>query len=45
MLGTELAREGQAAAARKLLLPVADSGYDSPEKPKAQAVLQGLPAK
>jgi hypothetical protein len=45
LLGAELAREGQAEAARKTLLPVANSGYDSPEKPKAQAVLEGLPGK
>ncbi|MBO9714956.1 hypothetical protein [Sphingomonas sp.] len=42
-LGAELAREERGDAARKVLLPVAGAGYDSPEKPAAQAILEKLP--
>lgn len=43
-LGSALARDGRSDAARKLLMPVAYGGYDSPEKPEAQAVMAKLPA-
>jgi hypothetical protein len=39
LLGAELAREGKKDAARKMLLPVANAGYDSPERDKARALL------
>jgi hypothetical protein len=42
LLGEELARQHQAVAARKILEPVAHGPYNSPEQPKAQAVLEGL---
>ncbi len=41
LLGTELARRGDRRGARKVLRPVVDGPYDSPEKPLAQAVLSG----
>jgi hypothetical protein len=41
-LGKELAREGRTDAAKKTLLPVANAGYDSPEKTEAQKVLEAL---
>jgi hypothetical protein len=44
-LGAELAREGRTDAARKTLLPVANGGYDSPEKAEAQKVLAEMPGK
>lgn len=45
LLGEELARQRQAAAARKILEPVAHGPYASPEQPKAEAVLEGLAGK
>lgn len=45
LLGEELARQRQAAAARKILEPVAHGPYDSPERPRAAEVLGGLPGK
>lgn len=45
LLGEELARQHQAIAARKILEPVAHGPYDSPEQPKAEAVLEGLAGK
>lgn len=42
LLGEELARQNQPAATRKILEPVAHGPYDSPERPKAEAVLEGL---
>lgn len=45
LLGEELARQNQAVAARKVLEPVAHGPYSSPEQPKAEAVLEGLPGK
>lgn len=45
LLGEELARQNQPAAARKILEPVAHGPYDSPERPKAEAVLEGLAGK
>lgn len=39
-LGSELAKRGDAATARRILRPVAHGAYDSPEKPKAQEVLR-----
>ncbi len=42
-LGTELAARGAAPVARGTLLPVARGGYDSPERAKAEAVLERLP--
>lgn len=44
-LGTELASRGVASVARGTLMPVAQGGYDSPERAKAQAVLEGLPGR
>jgi hypothetical protein len=41
-LGSELARRGDAVAARRTLRPVAHGAYDSPEKPKAQEVLRSV---
>ncbi len=41
-LGTELASRGVVPVARGTLMPVARGGYDSPERAKAQAVLDGL---
>lgn len=41
-LGTELASRGVAPVARGTLMPVARGGYDSPERAKALAVLEGL---
>ena len=40
--GQALAGRGQAKAARRTLLPVAKGPYESPEKPKAKALLEGL---
>ena len=45
LLGEELARQGQADAARKILEPVAHGPYDSPERARAQEILDSLPAK
>ncbi len=45
LLGSELARRGEADAARKTLRPVADGPYDSPERAKARAVLESLAKK
>ncbi len=45
VLGQEFAREGHPDAAITTLLPVINGGYDSPEKPKAQTLVAGLPAK
>ena len=45
LLGEELARQGQAEAARKILEPVAHGPYDSPERERAQQILDSLPAK
>jgi hypothetical protein len=42
LLGQELARSGNAADARRILRPIADGPYDSPEKPRAKAVLNSL---
>ena len=44
-LGTELASRGNAPVARGTLMPVARGGYDSPERAKAVAVLDSLPAR
>lgn len=44
-LGTELASRGVASVARGTLMPVARGSYDSPERAKAQAVLEGLPGR
>ncbi|MFS0772394.1 hypothetical protein [Sphingomonas sp. 1P08PE] len=41
-LGTELASRNVVPVARGTLMPVARGGYDSPERAKAQAVLEGL---
>ncbi len=41
-LGSELASRGVLPAARSTLMPVAKGGYDSPERARAQAVLEGL---
>ena len=43
LLGEELARQGKADAARKILEPVAHGPYDSPERARAQAILDSLP--
>jgi hypothetical protein len=43
MLGEELAKRGDAEGARRMLLPVAAGAYDSPEKARAQEILNGLP--
>jgi len=43
LLGAELARQGQADAARKILEPVAHGPYDMPERARAQAILDSLP--
>jgi len=43
MLGEELAKRGDAEGARRALLPIAAGAYDSPEKARAQAILDGLP--
>ncbi|MEZ0243285.1 MAG: hypothetical protein ACAH11_07910 [Sphingomonas sp.] len=43
LLGAELARLGQGDAARKILEPVAHGPYDSPERKRAQEILDGLP--
>ena len=45
LLGEELARQKQPAATRKILEPVAHGPYDSPERPRAEAVLESMPAK
>ena len=45
LLGEELARTGHGDAARKILEPVAHGPYDSPERARAVAVLEGLPGK
>lgn len=42
MLGEELARRGDADGARRALLPIAAGAYDSPEKSRAQAIVQDL---
>ncbi|WP_294138446.1 hypothetical protein [Sphingomonas sp.] len=42
-LGAELALRGMVSVARGTLMPVARGGYESPERAKAQAVLEGLP--
>ena len=43
MLGTNLARQGDADGAKRMLRPVAIGAYDSPEKPGAEAILESLP--
>ena len=43
MLGEELAKRGDAAGARRMLLPIVAGAYDSPEKARAQEILNGLP--
>jgi hypothetical protein len=43
-LGQALAGRGQAKPARRILLPVAKGPYESPEKPKARALLEALKA-
>ena len=43
LLGEELARQGQGDAARKILEPVAHGPYDSPERARAQEILDTLP--
>jgi hypothetical protein len=43
LLGQELARRGNVVDARRILRPVADGPYDSPEKPRAKALLNTLP--
>lgn len=45
LLGEELARQGQADAARKILEPVANGPYDSPERARAREILATLPRK
>lgn len=45
LLGQEFARTGFPDAAKEALLPVANGPYESPERPKAEAVLETLPAK
>ena len=42
MLGEALARRGDAAAARRALIPIANGAYDSPEAAKARALLASL---
>ncbi|MCW3847502.1 hypothetical protein OF829_09625 [Sphingomonas sp. LB-2] len=43
LLGEELARQGQGEAARRILEPVAHGPYDSPERARAQEILDSLP--
>ncbi|MDF7775944.1 hypothetical protein P1X14_11865 [Sphingomonas sp. AOB5] len=43
MLGEAFARQGNGEAARRTLRSVAESGYDSPEKAKAQTLLGSMP--
>lgn len=45
MLGEAFARQNNPDAARRLLRPIAEAGYDSPEKTRAAAILAGLPAR
>ena len=42
MLGEELAKRGDAAGARRVLLPIAAGAYDSPERARAQEILAEL---
>lgn len=44
MLGEAFVKQGNAEAARRTLRSVAEGGYDSPEKAKAQTLLRTLPA-
>lgn len=41
LLGEALVRRGNSAAARRTLLPVANGAYETPERPRAQALLGG----
>jgi hypothetical protein len=41
LLGEEFARTGHRDAAIDAVMPVANGGYDSPERPRAEAVLKG----
>lgn len=43
-LGKDLAARNQTDAARRVLLPVAEGAYDSPERAEARALLQGSAA-
>lgn len=45
MLGTALVNRPDPIDARRILLPLADGAFDPPEKPKAQELLTGMPAK
>jgi hypothetical protein len=42
LVGTELARRGDARAAKQTLRPVVDGAWESPEKPKAKEVVDRL---
>jgi hypothetical protein len=42
LLGEELAKRGDVAGARRVLLPIAAGAYDSPEKARAKEILAGL---
>jgi hypothetical protein len=45
MLGSTLVDRSDASDARRILLPLADGAFDPPEKPKAQQLLSGIPAR